>query len=369
VTRPRTRLAVRALAAAAFLAPGGAGAAPPAPPRLSGTGLWADPDARTIADGVLAFSPQYPLWTDGAAKRRFIRLPPGAAIDASDPDRWSFPPGTRVWKEFSFGRRVETRYMERGADGTWTYATYLWTPDGGDAVLAPARGLRAQLVLPGLRHDLPGVEDCKACHEGGLSPVLGFSALQLSPDRDPLAPHADPPGATWVDLAWLAARGLVRGLPAGSAAAAPRVSAPTARGRAALGYLHGNCASCHNTRGPLASLGLDLEQRTASAPRRVLPTAVGAPSRFQLPGEEAWLRIAPGSPERSVLQHRISTRNPIAQMPPLGSYAVDEEARALVERWIREDLAAPLRAAAAVPNPRAAVDPRRAASQPRSTHP
>ena len=39
----------------------------------------------------LAFAPQYPLWTDGAAKRRWISLPPGTAIDASDPENWVFP--------------------------------------------------------------------------------------------------------------------------------------------------------------------------------------------------------------------------------------------------------------------------------------
>ena len=49
-------------------------------------------------------------------KRRWISLPPGSAIDASDPDAWAFPVGTRLWKEFSFGgQRVETRYMERQA--------------------------------------------------------------------------------------------------------------------------------------------------------------------------------------------------------------------------------------------------------------
>jgi len=46
------------------------------------------------------------------------------------------------------------------------------------------------------RRDLHN-DDCRACHEGRTTPVLGFSALQLSPDRDPNAPHAqfhDAPG-------------------------------------------------------------------------------------------------------------------------------------------------------------------------------
>ena len=48
----------------------------------------------------------------------------------------------RLWKEFSFGRRVETRLMERLADGTWRFAAYVWSADGSDARLAPERGIR-----------------------------------------------------------------------------------------------------------------------------------------------------------------------------------------------------------------------------------
>ena len=44
---------------------------------------------------------------------------------------------------------------------------------------------------PGARYTIPAQDDCRACHEGAPVPVLGFSALQLSPDRDPLAPHAE----------------------------------------------------------------------------------------------------------------------------------------------------------------------------------
>ena len=40
---------------------------------------------------------------------------------------------------------------------------------------------------PGGRYSVPSRNDCLACHEGPAVPVLGFSALQLSPDRDPLA--------------------------------------------------------------------------------------------------------------------------------------------------------------------------------------
>ncbi|HSD21430.1 MAG TPA: hypothetical protein VLC54_15395 [Anaeromyxobacter sp.] len=315
----------------------------PAPTRLADTGLYADFAARRVAADVLPYTPQYPLWSDGATKRRWVRLPRGAAIDASDPDAWVFPVGTKLWKEFSFGRRVETRLLERLADGTWRFAAYVWSADGSDARLAPERGIRgAAESRPGLPHDIPSVYDCRACHEGGPTPVLGFSALQLSPDRDPLAPNAERPGEGDVDLARLVALGLIRGMPAALVARPPRIAAPTPRARAALGYLHANCGNCHDARGPLASLGLTLVQpiSRAGAPSPAVATAVGVASRFRPhdPGEGAGapVRIRPGRPEASVLYRRMASRDPLAQMPPLGSHAVDEEALAVVAAWIAE---------------------------------
>jgi hypothetical protein len=314
----------------------------PAKARLADTGLYEDFAARRVAADVLPYTPQYPLWSDGATKRRWIRLPPGAVIDAADPDAWVFPVGTKLWKEFSFDRRVETRLLERLADGTWRFAAYVWTADGSDALLAPERGIRAAAQSrAGLPHDIPSVYDCRACHEGGPTPVLGFSALQLSPDRDPLAANVERPGKGDVDLARLVALGVVRGLPAALVERPPRIAAPTPQARAALGYLHANCGICHDARGPLASLGLSLVQPVAreGAPSPAVVTAVGVTSRFRPrdSGEGvAPVRIRPGRPEASVLFARMASRDPLAQMPPLGTRVVDEEALALVAAWIRE---------------------------------
>src|SRR5690606_15482501 len=138
---------------------------------------------------------QYPLWTDGAAKSRWIRIPRGTRIDARNADAWEFPIGTRVWKEFAFGgRRVETRMLWRSASGEWRYAAYVWNDAQTDAFLAPADGVRnAAEIAPGKRHSIPSRNDCRACHENRSTPVLGFTALQLSDDRDPNAPHTETP--------------------------------------------------------------------------------------------------------------------------------------------------------------------------------
>lgn len=323
----------------------------PVPALLSETGLFVDGSTETRPEH-LAFSPQYPLWTDGADKRRWIHLPEGTWIDASDPEDWTFPAGTRLWKEFAFGgRRVETRYMEALPDGSWRYATYVWSDDQRDAALASGEGLT--VTGDGWRHTVPSEADCRACHEGRPSRVLGFGALQLSSDRDPLAPHGAASDPRAVDLAELVARGLVRGSPGALERRPPRIAARSPVERAALGYLHGNCGGCHNDEGPLAPLGLVLWQPAGGSGRdEAVRSMVGRASRFRTTAEpEATDRIAPGHPEHSILALRMRSREPHLQMPPIGTQVVDESAAALVDRWIVEDLGSGS-LAAAFPNER-----------------
>jgi hypothetical protein len=313
-------------------------AAPARPPQtLQDTGLYSDFATLQVDPKHLAFSPQYPLWTDGAAKRRWISLPPGTAIDGSNPDAWVFPVGTRLWKEFSFnGQRVETRYLERRTDG-WLYAAYAWSPDGREARLVSERGRRNAYALAGGRsHTIPGITDCKVCHQGGRNEVLGFSALQLSPDRDPRAVHAELQTAQGADLKYLIEKGLIVGLPKALQETPPRIITGSATERAALGYLHGNCGHCHNDQGSLKNIGLFLRYASGAQKQPAVASTIGHPVKKPAPGQsaDAVLRIEPGHPDRSGLLQRVGSRYPALQMPPLGTEMVDEEALALLRRWI-----------------------------------
>lgn len=314
-------------------------ASPAAPPLLSQTGLY-DPGTTRVAAGNLPFAPQYPLWTDGAAKSRWVHVPAGASIDGTDLDAWRFPTGTKLWKEFRFGgRKVETRLIWQARPGRWLFATYLWNDGQTDALLAPEGGVASHVeIAPGARHSIPSVADCRSCHDDPRSPALGFTALQLSDDRDPLAPHAERLEAGMVTLAELMRLGKLRPARPELLERPPAVRARTPEGRAALGYLSANCGSCHRRDGELGSLGLDLRQRVsegAGAPPREELLAAGH-ARWRIPGaaegETRWFR--PGSPELSSVLRRMTSRSPISQMPPLGTVLVDEEAAALVRRWI-----------------------------------
>lgn len=343
VRGPRPLLALLALAALAACGPAEPELRPAAPPAdLGATGLYADLASRRLAEGVLAYEPQYPLWSDGATKQRWIRLPEGASIDASDDERWRFPVGTRLWKEFALAERVvETRYLELLPDGTWLRATYLWDRDGRNAPLAPEAGaLGVAEVGDGVAYDVPGRSDCALCHEHGNG-VLGFDLLQLSPDRDPLAPHAGAPAPGSVDLPALVSRGLLHGLDPAHLNSPPVVPARGPLERAALGYLRTNCAPCHSEQGALAVLDLDLEARAGASgatPSACLDSLVGRSGRFRVPGDPDGLRLRPGHPETSVLWRRVASRDPSLRMPPLATRRVDTEAVELLAAWIRDEL-------------------------------
>lgn len=324
----------------AVLSPSLVLAGPVSPPvHLAETGLYSDPATHRVDERNLHYSPQYPLWSDGAVKSRWIFLPPGKTIDASNPDLWDFPVGTKVWKEFVFGRRVETRYMEKVSAEKWSLATYVWNDEETDAIRAPEAGIRNHAeIVPGKRHDIPGVGDCGSCHEGQRIQVLGFSALQLSRDRDPGAPHAEAVTPDMVDLTTLVERGLVSSFPRDWVSHPPRIAAASPTERSALGYLHANCGSCHDRSTSLAPIGMLLRQPASAdaTPDPVGTTAIRQQGMFQLPGDRSRgaSRIEPGDPARSTVVFRMATRNPVRQMPPLGTKVVDQEGLDLIRRWI-----------------------------------
>ena len=267
-------------------------ATPALPEQLHDTGLFASDQRERPGAGVEPFEPQHPLWSDGASKRRWIFLPPGTAIDASDPDRWRFPRGTKLWKEFSYGRRVETRYLELGADGHWRFATYVWSADGRTARLAPAGGLTLSVAdAPAGRYEVPSRDDCLACHAGARSPVLGVAALQLGPDLP-----------RWVR------EGRVRHAPPAWRNHAPAMTGRTEAERAARGYLHANCGHCHHGAG-------------------------GVPVPLVLAQDVAG-NAAPAPAQLSEALRRMSTRVPTQQMPPLGTRIPDPHGQALLRAWL-----------------------------------
>src|SRR5687767_13737892 len=75
--------------------------------------ITGDDELPRVPTDAIAFTPRYPLWTDGMSKRRWLHVPAGTAIDKSVVDAGELPRGRRACKEFSRdGKPVETRVIE-----------------------------------------------------------------------------------------------------------------------------------------------------------------------------------------------------------------------------------------------------------------
>lgn len=316
-----------------------AGLPPVAPGSLMETGLYEAGRPGVVDPRNRPFSPQYPLWTDGAIKRRWIFLPPGSHIDVSNPDEWEFPVGTKLWKEFGFGgRKVETRLLWKADTERWVFASYAWNPAGSDAVLVSADGLpRAAEVAPGRFHAIPSTDQCRACHVARRTEVLGFNALQLSTDRDPHAINGEPLEAGMLTLATLDRESLVLPRRPEWLATPPRITARTAEERTVLGYLAGNCGHCHNRATDLAPLGLHWKPGELTAGGAgVVPAMFSHPTKWQVPGvaDGRSLLIDLDHPEQSALVRRMRSRSPASQMPPHGTVLRDQSALDALDRWL-----------------------------------
>jgi hypothetical protein len=299
---------------------------------LSQTGLYTNIATKTIAPGMIEYAPTYALWSDGAAKRRWISLPPGTKIDTSDMDHWQFPIGTRFFKEFSTGasagifERLETREIEKIGDDQFRFMAYVWDANQADAVAVPNG---ASNVGSAMTHDVPSATDCRTCHRGEAGRILGFSAAQL------WRPSV---GNTEVTVDTLVAHNTLTVAPP---ATADYTIPGTATERAAIGFLHANCGHCHNPTTPIYNqthmvLRYDLAARTV-ATTNVYLTAVGqdleSPQYLNThPGEK---RITPGMHATSAIWVRDSTRGNNDQMPPSPFTEItDPNGIAAITAWI-----------------------------------
>jgi len=96
----------------------------------------------------------------------------------------------------------------------------------------------------------------------------------------------------------------------------------------AASYLHANCSNCHvEAGGGNAQFSVEIDAKPEQAK---LIDVKPVHTAFDL--QDARL-VAPGSPERSLLFHRMQRRGH-GQMPPLATSLVDKPAVELIREWI-----------------------------------
>jgi hypothetical protein len=304
------------------------------PAELRCTGLYSDWANKILAPGVTQYTPGVVLWSDGAAKARWLWLPPGTKIDTTDMDEWVFPIGTKIWKQFTVGNKIiETRLIWKQPDSSWTYLVYRWSDDG----LSTYNLADGETNVNGSTYEVPATWKCTKCHQGRKDVVLGLDLIGTGIQ-----------GANGVTLASLATQGLLTRRPPVTNIVIPEDV--TGKAAAALGWVHMNCGvTCHNPN--LAALGGYSGMRLKLLASQLFPEAgtakvanqdiyamcANVPSRL-LPNGHPYLRIAPGNSAQSLIPLVSLARDPdagaFAPMPPLVSHAPDVADVKLIQNWI-----------------------------------
>ena len=285
---------------------------PDFPPKLSSFGVYTDlPDLSSVTANVHAYAPEWPLWTNGAIKIRHTFVPTGTKIDIGRSDHWIYPEGTTFFKTFAYQspetgsvRPVETRVIRR-ANAKWEYAAYKWNNDVTDARLL--KGLRPEyLAVTGqsgeqFEHAIPSRNNCLACHGRKDTFILGFEEVQLN--------HT-PSGHSMNQLEKLAQAQIFSQSPTKFTA---RVVGDTDLERRMRGYIHANCAICHNNK-DLGDFSHDSTLATWNVP----------------PRRNSGRLLAPGDPEESAMYRLLAA----GMMPPIGVQVRDEEIIQDMSDWI-----------------------------------
>ena len=304
------------------------------------TGLYDDWASRHVDPANLPFKPAFEFWADGAQKSRWIYLPAGQKIDVSNMNEWTFPVGTKIWKEFRLDiggsvKKVETRILQKLAAGSWDMQTYVWSPDQSTATLQTT----PILPFPGTTSYEVPVGKCGACHNHRADKVLGFEAVLLA------APEAT--GLTWSQLQATSKLTSSNGNETIAASALHLLDgAKRAIERNAVGYLHVNCGiMCHKPGGGVPfAMRLTIDNTTKKTPDDVTTTdvylgAVNQLSGFTPPASSGtYYRLRPTDDTRSTIYYRTGQRDQLQggsdQMPPFGTHSVDTVGRQTLDDWI-----------------------------------
>jgi uncharacterized repeat protein (TIGR03806 family) len=316
----------------------------PFPRKLSETGLFASTKDYQLANGVMPYSINAPFWSDGALKERYFALPPGGSIQFDEERAWAFPDGAVTVKSFALElepgnpasrKRIETRVVLKQEEH-WVGYSYAWNEDQTDAELVESAGLDrvyriADAAAPGgfreQKWHYPSRQECMFCHSRAAGFVLGLNTRQMNTAHD----YGD--GEATSQLAALDRIGMFERPLEKAPAEYARLPDPFDEASANLearvrAYLDVNCAMCHVNDGG-GNANMVVSYNTELDKTRLIEET----PMHDIGGTDMRV-VAKGSPERSVLYTRMTTRAE-SQMPPSSTSLVDERGAALVAEWIR----------------------------------
>lgn len=359
---------------------------PKFPRKLSESGLFVAAGGHKVMPGVIPYTVNSPLWSDGSYKERFIAVPDEGKVEFNNGRSWNFPEGTVLVKSFALEKTagdpksrhwIETRFLTK-QQNEWIGYSYAWNEEQTDAELVEAKGLdrdyeiRDAAATGGLRKQTwhyPSRAECMICHSRAANFVLGLSTVQMNCEQDyggvrdnqlrtlsHIGLFNKPATTDWGAVVVRTVRDLGMNLEEANAywrsvlpAKGQRLRSPApdavtdaasfdklvdpadesapleARARS---YLHANCAHCHTEAGGgNAQIRLN---NTHSLFETKMWNERPLHATFDLPDVRI---LAPGAPERSVLKHRMAL-NGRGRMPPIAVSMTDKMGVDLITRWI-----------------------------------
>lgn len=298
---------------------------PPAdtfPKTLSATGCFAAGDPRKPGPALIPYEPISQLWSDNAAKTRYMAIPDGKKIALKADGDFEFPNGTVLVKSFELGGKfVETRLFMRHDDGTWAGYSYEWNDAQTDATLLQAGKVKSVGTQNWI---YPSRGECLTCHTAAAGQSLGLELAQLN--------HEFVYQSTFRksnQLKTLEKIGLfeaaVPALPSYLVKPSGQVGTAEQKARS---YLHSNCSFCHRPQGGgQGNMNLVFSETLSNS------KVCEANKQGDIGLATGAKVVSPGKPAESVMAVRLKA-NDIRRMPPLASGIVDTAGAKIVDDWI-----------------------------------
>jgi uncharacterized repeat protein (TIGR03806 family) len=327
--------------------------------KLSATGCVNPANPTLPAPSMIPYEVNSPLWSDGAAKQRFMAIPDGALITVKDctrdpsecmplPDgttqpegHWFLPVGSVLMKSFLFGGKfLETRLFMH-YDGMWIGYSYQWNAQQTEATIVDENGLTTTIQNgDGGTQSwyFPSRSDCLQCHNSTFGDSLGTETRQLN--RTITYPN----GVTANQIDTFEHLGMFdEPIPPLAPLADYTATTSTASlATKAESYLHANCAICHLPGGSYNSI--DFRYGTTLANMDVCNVA---PDKGDV-GVTGAKRLYPGSPQKSVMILRMQALRTAAnginddvRMPYLATSVLDENGIGILSQWITANKTCP----------------------------
>lgn len=321
------------------------------PPQfLSQTGVFSNLTTLATAPGVIPYDVPNPLWSDAAAKKRWVILPNDGTFNSAAEDvtfsaegNWTFPAGTVFVKHFETNtdannpaaiKRLETRFLVCTAGGGKYGFTYKWNAAGTDAELleqGDEETYAYTLAGGGTEQrtwSYPSRGDCMICHNDVSGQALGFRTSHLNSDfhypaTNRTANQLDTFNSIGVFNVTLTAAQLESYIEA-----RPLDDATAPLEHRVRSYLDTNCSHCHRPGG--SGEGFDARLGT---PLDLQNLINGIPQRFESLGPEGRY-IAPGDIAHSAVFVRASAVGNGDAMPPLAKNLAHTAGIAALQSYI-----------------------------------